>query len=276
MTIRNESEAAGLGADDDQLGDPQLSRELWESHARWWQDEFTDGADPEYVEQILPLIGEGLDGAERILDIGTGEGQAARYLTERGHAVVGIDPVWAQISVAERRTRAAQETPATPTEPTAPAYASSTAATLPFASGVFDGALACLVFEHIDDVDEAIREVSRVLRPGGKFLFLLNHPLLQTPQSGWIDDQFLDPPEQYWRIGPYLTESASVEEVQKDVFIRFIHRPLSRYINSLADASLYVASMAEPAPPPGFLGKDASFAAAAAIPRLLVLRCEKR
>ena len=47
---------------------------------------------------------------------------------------------------------------------------------------------------------------ARVLRPGGRFLFFLNHPLLQTPNSGWIDDQVLDPPEQYWRIGDYLVE----------------------------------------------------------------------
>ena len=26
----------------------------WEDHAQWWQDEFTDGVDPEYTEQILP------------------------------------------------------------------------------------------------------------------------------------------------------------------------------------------------------------------------------
>ena len=50
----------------------------------------------------------------------------------------------------------------------------------------------------------AIAEVARVLDPGGRFCFFLNHPLLQTPNSGWIDDQVLDPPEQYWRIGPYL------------------------------------------------------------------------
>ena len=31
------------------------SDDLWEAHARWWQDEFTDGVDPEYTEQILPL-----------------------------------------------------------------------------------------------------------------------------------------------------------------------------------------------------------------------------
>ena len=95
--------------------------------------------------------------------------------------------------------------------------------------------MACLVFEHIREVDAAIAEVARVLVPGGRFLFFLNHPLLQTPNSGWIDDQILDPPEQYWRIGPYLVEDETVEEVEKGVFIPFIHRPLSRYVNALVD-----------------------------------------
>ena len=98
----------------------------------------------------------------------------------------------------------------------------------------FDAVVACLVFEHIRDVDDAIAEVARVLVPGGRFCFFLNHPLLQTPNSGWIDDQVLDPPEQYWRIGPYLIEDETIEEVEKGVHIPFIHRPLSRYVNALA------------------------------------------
>src|SRR5690606_26017587 len=98
---------------------------------------------------------------------------------------------------------------------------------------------------------------ARVLVGGGRFLFFLNHPLLQTPNSGWIDDQILDPPEQYWRIGPYLEESFTIEEVEKDVFIPFIHRPLSRYVNALADNGLLLSRMLEPAPPPGFLERAA-------------------
>ena len=131
------------------------------------------------------------------------------------------------------------------------------------------------MFEHIRDVDAAIAEVARVLAPGGRFLFFLNHPLLQTPNSGWIDDQVLDPPEQYWRIGPYLVEDETIEEVEKGVFIPFIHRPLSRYVNALADAGLTLRRMEEPAPPPGFLARAAEYEAAATIPRLLFLRCEK-
>ena len=110
------------------------------------------------------------------------------------------------------------------------------------------------MFEHIDDVDEAIAEVGRVLAPGGRFCFFLNHPLLQTPSSGWIDDQVLDPPEQYWRIGPYLVEDETIEEVEKDVFIPFIHRPLSP-LRQRPRRQRPAAStrMDEPAPPPGFL-----------------------
>lgn len=255
----NDNEQPGAKAE---LPRADLSNELWEQHADWWQREFTEGVDPEYTEQILPVIRASMASCATVLDIGTGEGQVARMLAANGHTVIGADPVGAQID--EARSRGA-----------GPIYVRAPADRLPFSDASFDGALACLVFEHIDLVDEAISEAARVVRSGGTFLLLLNHPLLQTPNSGWIDDQFVDPPEQYWRVGHYLREAATVEEVQKDVFIRFIHRPLSRYVNALADSSLVLTKMTEPAPPPGFLGQAPQYLAAATIPRLLVLQCRK-
>lgn len=229
----------------------------------WWQREFTDGADPEYTEQILPLVAQGLAGYRRVLDVGTGEGQVARQLAAAGASVIGIDPIAAQIDVAAERGGG-------------PRYLRSGAERLPFADASFDGAVACLVFEHIDGLDAALAEVTRVLRPRGRFLFLLNHPLLQTPGSGWIDDQIIEPPEQYWRVGPYLPEAATVEEVQKNVFVRFLHRPLSRYLNAALDAGLELERMIEPSPPPGFLAQDTHYTDAATIPRLLVLHLARR
>ncbi|MDZ7673554.1 MAG: hypothetical protein U5K30_00555 [Acidimicrobiales bacterium] len=64
--------------------------------------------------------------------------------------------------------------------------------------------------------------------------------------------------------------------MEKDVFIPFIHRPLSRYVNALATNDLVVTHMDEPAPPPGFLARAAEYTDAAEIPRLLFLRTEKR
>ena len=237
--------------------------ELWEAHAGWWQDGFTEGADPEYEEQILPLASAHLQGARRVLDVGCGEGQITRLALAGGaEQAVGVDPTWAQVEEAARRGGGAH-------------YGRADAAALPFPDATFDAVVACLVFEHIRAVDQAIGEVARVLQPGGRFLFLLNHPLLQTPNSGWIDDQILDPPEQYWRIGPYLVEDETIEEVEKDVFIPFIHRPLSRYVNAMSAAGLVLRHMDEPAPPPGFLAGAAEYQAAASIPRLLLLRAER-
>ena len=85
----------------------------------------------------------------------------------------------------------------------------------------------------------------------------------------------VDPPEQYWRIGAYLTEAVTVEEVEAGVHIRFVHRPLSRYVNALADNGLYVTRLIEPAPPPGFLALAPEYAAAVDVPRLLYLRAVK-
>lgn len=238
-----------------------MADDLWETHAEWWIDGFTDGADPEYEEQILPLAARELSGAKRVLDVGCGDGQVSRLAARLGAEVVGIDPTWNCVSVAgERGSNVAR----------------AGAAALPFADASFDAVVACLVFEHIRDVDDAIAEVSRVLQPGGRFCFFLNHPLLQTPNSGWIDDQFLDPPEQYWRIGEYLVENETIEEVEKDVFIPFIHRPLSRYVNTLSRNGLLLEWMEEPAPPAGFLAKAEEYAAASTIPRLLYLRTRKQ
>lgn len=245
-------------------GTADTNTELWRQSAEWWQREFTDGVDPEYTEQILPIITSSLSEPGFVLDVGTGEGQVARALVAAGHRVTGIDPIESQIALARKRSMAA--------EADRSRFARAAAAGLPFRPDTFDHAVACLVFEHIDDVDGAISELSRVLRPGGTFLFLLNHPLLQTPGSGWIDDQIIEPPEQYWRIGPYLTETATVEEVQKDVHIRFVHRPLSRYLNTLAHHGFNLVEMMEPAPPPSFLAQAPEYEDASTIPRLMVLR----
>jgi SAM-dependent methyltransferase len=236
----------------------------WEEHAGWWINGFTEGADPEYTEQILPLAARELAGARRILDVGCGEGQVCRLAArlEGVERVVGVDPTWNQITVAASRGGVT-------------GFARSAAEQLPFSDSSFDAVVACLVFEHMAAVDTALAEVARVLAPNGRFCFFLNHPLLQTPGSGWIDDQVLDPPEQYWRIGPYLPEAATMEEVEPGVHIRFFHRPLSRYVNALAAHGLLVERMEEPAPPPGFLALAPEYEAAASVPRLLYLRSIK-
>jgi SAM-dependent methyltransferase len=230
---------------------------FWEEHAGWWQDGFTDGVDAEYEEQILPLTAECLAGAARVLDVGTGEGQIARLAVRIGaEKVIGVDPTMAQLVVARERGGGVE-------------YARACADALPFPDAYFDAVVVCLVFEHIADHRPAIAEIARVLAPGGRFVFLLNHPLLQAPNSGWVIDHVLE--EQYWRVGPYLVEDVSMEELAPGVVLPFVHRPLSQYVNAMADNGLLIERMEEPMPPEGFLARAPEYRDAATIPRLLVL-----
>jgi SAM-dependent methyltransferase len=240
------------------MSDPSPS--AWETHAGWWQRHFTGGVDPEYEEQILPLAEQHLAGASLLLDVGCGEGQVARRVAALGVAVVGVDPTPGQLVTAAARGGGVR-------------YARSTAETLPFAAGAFDAAVICLPLEHLEPFEPAVHEVARILAPGGVFCCFLNHPLLQTPGSGWIDDHILD--EQYWRVGPYLADDVAMEEVAPGIRLPFMHRPLSRYINVMADCGLLVERMEEPPPPPGFLAQAWEYAEAATIPRLLLLRARK-
>lgn len=233
----------------------------WEENAAWWQDGFTNGVDPEYEEQILPLAAECLAGASRVVDVGTGEGQVARLASRLGaELVAGVDPTRAQLSVAAERGGG-------------PLFVRAGAEHLPFAAASFDAAIACLVFEHLPDHLPPIAEIARVLAPGGRFVFLLNHPLLQAPNSGWVIDDDLG--EQYWRVGPYLPVDVTMEELAPGVVLPFVHRPLSQYVNAMAEVGLVIRRMEEPRPPEGFLAKAREYRDAADIPRLLLLLAHK-
>jgi SAM-dependent methyltransferase len=241
---------------------PDMSDDaVWEQKAEWWRDTFAGGDDPEYEEQILPLVREHLGNAQRVLDVGTGEGQVARTAVQNGASfVIGIDRSSAMLDEAVARDGGVH-------------FLQADVSHLPFAGESFDAVTVSLVLEHVEELSESISEIARVLKPGGRFLLFINHPLLQTPNSGWIDDHILE--EQYWRIGPYLTEDRTMEEVEPGVVIPFLHRPLSTYINLLAANGLYVTNMVEPAPPPGFIAQADEYADAATIPRLLLLHTQK-
>jgi SAM-dependent methyltransferase len=233
-----------------------MDSELWEQGAAWWQRRFTDGADAEYDEQILPLVERYAGRGRRILDIGCGEGQVSRRLTALGAEVVGIDPTDSQIRMAHRRGGAA-------------GYLRAGAEHIPCADAAFDTVVLCLAIEHIDPFEGAIEEVARVLAPEGRFLLLLVHPLLQAPGSGWVE--VIDSDEHFWRVSSYLDDDVSVDMAGPGVRLPFAHRPISRYVHEMGRCGLLVDDMVEPVPPPSVLQETGDFPNASSIPRLMVL-----
>ncbi len=100
------------------------------------------------------------------LDLGCGRGGVVEELYERAGQVIGVDADW--LSLAEHRLKSL---------PRAAAWAEA----LPFPAGSFDLICCSWVLEHLPDPERALREVARVLAPGGRFIFLTpnaRHPLL--------------------------------------------------------------------------------------------------
>lgn len=235
--------------------------QLWNEHANWWKATFTEGADLEYEGEILPLVEGELAGVESVLDLGCGEGQVARRLDHAGARVVALDPSFAQLHNGLEH-------------PSAVRYVLGAGECLPFSDSSFEAVVCCLAIEHTDDPDAVLAEVARVLARGGTFLLLINHPMYQGPDSGFVDDQVLG--EHYWRVGPYLKETTALEQVDANVALPFAHRPLSRYINPLAASDLLLTKMFEPPPLAEFLADSIDPALEGAIPRLLAMRFEHR
>ena len=121
---------------------------------------------PDIVEQrrrTLDMLR--LAPGERVLDIGSGPGLLAAEMAEAvGEAgrVRGLDTAPAMIEIAERRC---QQQPWVDFE-------LADATELPYPDEAFDAAVSTQVYEYVDDVPAALRELYRVLRPGGRALIL--------------------------------------------------------------------------------------------------------
>jgi SAM-dependent methyltransferase len=104
----------------------------------------------------LDRLGRGLDRPLRIFDLGCGPGNMLTRLRAHGQAF-GSDFSLDALTFA--RSKGLRH------------LLSSDSTALPFGSGSFDCVVALDVLEHIEDDRAALREIARVTRPGGVFLF---------------------------------------------------------------------------------------------------------
>ena len=92
-----------------------------------------------------------------------------------------------------------------------------------------------------------------MLEPGGPVPLLPQPPAAADPeQRGGSTTRSSTRPSKYWRVGAYLSEDVTVEEVERGVF-HPVRAPaaLHRYLNALIDAGLVLTRIEEPAPAAG-------------------------
>ena len=208
-----------------------------------WYDEMLENKDGTYQKEvILPNLMRLINPqkGDVILDIACGQGFFSRTLDEAGAKVTGTDIAKELIGLARIHS------PKTISFEVAPADA------LIFAKDAsFDKALIILALQNIENMQGAIREAYRVLKPGGIFTIVLNHPAFRVPKSSswqWDDASHA----QYRRIDSYMSDMRNRIEMnpgaqnsgEKKFTISF-HRPLQVYFKALTKAGFLVSRLEE-------------------------------
>lgn len=168
----------------------------------------------------------------RALDIGCGEGRFCRMLRAQGIETLGIDPTKRLIE------RAVECDPQGE-------YQVGRAETLDLPDDAFDLVVSYLSLIDIADIDAAIREMARVLRPGGSLLIANLNGFNTAGQTlGWSDEPS---GQRGFAMDHYLEERADWI-AWRGIRIRNWHRPLSRYISLLLGTGLQLIHFCEPSP----------------------------
>ncbi|RVW09187.1 class I SAM-dependent methyltransferase [Prescottella agglutinans] len=220
----------------------RASRAWWDADADDYHrthGEFlgVDSADGEFVwcpeglhEGDVQLLGD--VAGKRILEVGCGSAPCARWLAGQGTEVVGLD-----ISMGMLRRGVEAMERGGPRVPLVQAGAEA----LPFADESFDH--ACSAFgavPFVADSAQVMREVARVLRPGGLWVFAVNHPIR------WIFPD--DPgPGGLTATLPYFDRTPYVE-VDNDGVPTYVehHRTIGDRVREAVGAGLEVRDIIEP------------------------------
>jgi demethylmenaquinone methyltransferase / 2-methoxy-6-polyprenyl-1,4-benzoquinol methylase len=119
------------------------------------------GQDPLWRRALVAAVAPGP--GQRILDVATGTGLVAERLARRGARVVGLDQSDEMLAAARRRFDPGRGWDRAPVE-----LVRGEAEQLPFADAEFDALTFTYLLRYVDDPGATLRELARVVRPGGR------------------------------------------------------------------------------------------------------------
>ena len=234
----------------DEISDPEVAAQ-WDRNAATWADHVRNRYDifrelwnnPAFVEFAGDLS------RKNVLDAGCGEGHNTRMFARRGMRMTGVDLSEKMIELAREEERR---------EPLGIDYERASFSNLSiFREGSFDAVVSTMALMDGPDFPGAMREIARVLRPGGTVAFSILHPCFATKGMGWIKDDsgravkftvadYFDDTAwiEHWKFG----HAPSTSEVEDFAVPRFDRR-LADYINGTIAAGLRIEEIREPRAP---------------------------
>lgn len=171
--------------------------------------------------EMLRLAGD-VEG-QRVLDAGCGHGPLFDALQARGATVSGFDLSPAMVALAHDRLG-----------DDADVRVADLAAPLPYADDEFDLVVISLALHYVKDWAPSLRELRRVLRPGGRILVAIIHPFVYA---------FCYPDEEYFALTQY---SENYDFDGAKAVMTYWHRPLQDVMDAFLGAGLAITSVTEP------------------------------
>jgi SAM-dependent methyltransferase len=212
--------------------DDKTLAQVWETNAadwiRWARAPGHDSYWRFHREAFLQLVPAP---GRLTLDVGCGEGRLARDLKALGHRVFALDS-------SPTLVRAAAE--ADPKLEVVVAEATS----FPLADGAADLAVAFMSLMDMDDMGAAIREVARVVEPGGRFVLAVVHPV--NGAGAFADPT--DPESAFVITESYFETRRYRDRIERDglpMTFESLHRTFADYANALTDAGFAIEAVRE-------------------------------
>ena len=209
--------------------------------ATWYDGWVGDRGSTYHRELAIPAVLDLLQPqrGEAILDVGGGQGVLAPYLAEAGARVTVVDASAKLIAAAKRRRTRMRDA----------RFLVGDARRLPAVAGLdaasFDAAVFLLSIQDMDPLEDVVRGVDWALKPASRVVLLMTHPAFRQPRhSGWGFDEGRK--LTYRRVDAYLEPMAvPMKSLGGGLPTRSFHRPISAYVNALADAGFVTDAMLE-------------------------------
>jgi SAM-dependent methyltransferase len=255
---------------------PTGAEESARANRRWW-----DAAAAAYLAEHGGDLGdvdflwcpEGLREADahllgdvaglRVLEIGCGSAPCSRWLRRAGADVVALDVSAGMLARAAALGRSTG---------VAVPLLQADAGALPFRDGRLD--LACSAFgglPFVADAGAVLAEVARVLRPGGRFVASVNHPM-RWPMPDSPDPADLRVTSSYFDRTPYV----ETDDAGRTVYVEH-HRTVGDWVRAVVGAGLVLTDLIEPEWTPGRTQEWGQWSPqrGALVPGTLILVCAR-
>jgi ubiquinone/menaquinone biosynthesis C-methylase UbiE len=217
----------------------------WDKGAEIWDGGYTKYGDAYrrniFNPALFPLLGN-VKG-KKILDAGCGTGYLCRLLAEKGAHVTGVDLSKKFIEICRRYEK---------NKPLGIEYFQADLARVPaLKTSFFDMIVSVYVLCDVRDHDKAVKEMARVLKPSGRFVFLIEHPCFSWSGGGWKHvpaDSNRTEDWLYYKVDNYFQRRTEETQWGKLPRLLSFYRPLSDYFHSLKKHGFVVVDLNEPQP----------------------------